>query len=89
MAFSGLSCPKCNSNLLESARRCSRCEAPIGKKEWSQAIDNQFIEAFKNVGTMQFIKTRLWFVVMKKVYYLKTLSHKVKALFRRQIVRFT
>jgi hypothetical protein len=88
MALSGLYCPKCNGNLLDEATKCFHCHSPIGKKEWRQAINNEYLKAHEKDGFFTFIRWRTVFSLKLKAYRVKRFFRSLDTGFRRLFVRF-
>ena len=92
MALSGLNCPKCSSGLRDEATECHSCKASIGKKEWKQALDNEYLKFHEKDGLLTFIRWRITFVFRLKMYSLRRALKKFfqtfDTSFRRLFVRF-
>lgn len=59
MAFSGLQCPYCNSNLLENANHCNHCHATIGKKELQKSTDLLLADFWKGFSTLKILHIKI------------------------------
>jgi hypothetical protein len=89
MALSGLNCPNCKAGLRDSTTKCDHCHIPIGEREWKRALDNEILEATKDISIWRLAQLRLWLICKRRMYQLKSFGRRANIFCRRQIVNAT